>query len=69
MESQEFVSFTELNTAFPNDCFPLPKIGMLIIATTNHEIMRILEAFISYKQIKMDLANEEKPPFITERGT
>lgn len=42
----------------------------MVNATTNHKMMSFLDAFLGYKQIKMDLADEDKTFFfITERGT
>lgn len=61
------LDFTDLSKASSQDYFFLPKINMLVEATTNHKMMSFLYAFSSYKQIKMNPANEEKISFITER--
>lgn len=42
---------------------------MLVGATANHEMVSFLDAFSTYNQIRMDLVDEEKSSFITERGT
>lgn len=62
------IDYKDLNKACPKENFPLPKIDMLVYAMENHEMMKLLDAFSRYNQIKMDLANEEKTSFIIEKA-
>lgn len=62
------VDFTNLNKAYPNDSFPLPKIDQLVDATSGHERMSFLDACRGYHQIAMHLEDQEKASFITLVG-
>jgi hypothetical protein len=62
------VDFTYLNTACPNDSFPLPQINLLVDSTSEHELLSFMDAFSRYNQIYMDEADQEKTSFITDRG-
>ncbi|XP_059623093.1 uncharacterized protein LOC132266252 [Cornus florida] len=63
------IDFTNLNKACPKDNFPLPRIDQMVDATTEYERLTFLEAYSGYNQIPMDLVDEEKTSFVTERGT
>lgn len=41
---------------------------MLVDATVEHELFRIMDAFSGYNQILMNLDEQEKIAFITKRG-
>ncbi|GFS42902.1 hypothetical protein Acr_00g0082420 [Actinidia rufa] len=62
------VDFTDLNKACLKDSFPLPKIDLIVDATSKHELLSFMDAFSGYHQIKMYPPNVEKTSFITERG-
>ncbi|GFZ00843.1 hypothetical protein Acr_14g0004780 [Actinidia rufa] len=62
------VDFTDLNKACPKDSFSLPKIDLIVDATSKHELLSFMDAFSGYHQIKMYPPDIEKTSFITERG-
>ena len=63
------VDFTDLNKAYPKDCFPLPRIDQLVDATARHQRMSFLDAYRGYHQIAMHPEDHEKTAFLTPRGT
>ena len=65
---QMCVDITDLNKACPKDSFPLPKIDQLVDSTASHKLLTFMDAFLGYKQIVMDEADQEKTSFITSRG-
>ncbi|GFS37177.1 hypothetical protein Acr_00g0050430 [Actinidia rufa] len=62
------VDFTDLNKACPKDSFPLPKIDLIVDATSKHELLSFMDAFSEYHQIKMYPPDIEKTSIITEWG-
>ena len=62
------INFTDLNDACPKDCFPLPRIDILIEATAGHELLSFMDAFSGYNQIRMDKRDTPKVSFITDQG-
>ena len=48
------MDFTDLNKACPKDSFPLPRIGQLMDSTAWHKLLKFMDAFSGYNQIKMD---------------
>ena len=48
------IDFTDTNRACPKDSFPLPRIDLIIDATTGHELLSFMDAFSGYNQISMD---------------
>ena len=42
------IDFTDINRAFPKDSFPLPRIDLIVDATTDHELLSFMDAFSSY---------------------
>ena len=63
------IDFTDINRACPNDNFPLPRIDLIVDATTGHELLSFMDAFSGYNQIGMDPNDQEKTSFITGQGT
>ena len=63
------LDFTDLNKAFPKDCYPLPRIDLLVDATAGHSLISFMDAYSGYNQIHMYPADEEKTSFITDQGT
>ena len=62
------VDFTDLNRAYPKDCFPLPRIDQLVDSTIGHELLTFMDAFSSYNQICMNEEDQEKTAFVTSQG-
>ncbi|GFZ12046.1 hypothetical protein Acr_23g0004310 [Actinidia rufa] len=62
------VDFTDLNKACPKDNFLLPKIDLIVDATSKHKPLSFMDAFFGYHQTKMHPPNVEKTFFITKRG-
>ena len=48
------IDFTNINRAYPKDSFPLPRIDLIVDATTGHELLSFMDTFSVYKQISMD---------------
>ena len=63
------IDFTNVNRACPKDSFPLPRIDLIVDATTGHELLSFLDAFFGYNQISMGPVDQEKTSFITGQGT
>ena len=62
------MDFTDLNKACPKDSYPLPRIDQLVDSTTGHRLLRFMDAFSGYNQIRMDEADQEKTSFVTSQG-
>ena len=62
------VDFPDLNKACPKYNFPLPKIDLIVDATSKHEFLNFMDAFYGYHQIKMHPPDVKKTSFITEMG-
>lgn len=62
------IDFVDLNKACPKDSFPLLKINMLSNATTRHELLNFMDAYLGYNQILMYPTDQEKTSFAIERG-
>ena len=60
------VDFTNLNNACPKDSYPLPRIDQLVDLIVGHKLLSFMDAFSSYKQIRMD--EVDKASFITSQG-
>ena len=63
------VDFTDLNKACPKDYYPLPRIDLLVDATTGYSLLSFMDAYSGYNQIRMHPADEENTSFITDQGT
>ena len=59
------IDFIDLNKACPKDSFSLPKIDLIVDATSKHELLSFMSAFFGYYQIKMHTPDVEKTSFIT----
>ena len=62
------MSFMNLNSACPNDSFPLLKIGQLVNSTAGHELLTFMDAFLGYNQILMSEKDQEKTSCVTSQG-
>ena len=63
------INFTNTNRACPKDSFPLPRIDLIVYATTGHELLSFMDTFSGYNQISMDPSDQEKTSFVTSQGT
>ena len=63
------IDFTDVNRSCPKDSFPLPRIDLIVDATTGHELLSFMDDFYGYNQIGMDPDNQEKTSFVTGQGT
>ena len=63
-----FVDFTNLNKACPKDSYPFPQVDIPVDLTARHQLLSFMDTFSSYKQIKLDEANQEKTLFVTSQG-
>ena len=63
------IDFTDVNRACSKDSFPLPRIDLIVDATTGHELLSFMDYFSSYNKIRMDPNDQEKTSFLTRQGT
>ena len=63
------IDFTDINKACLKDSFPLPRIDLIVDATSGHELLSFMDAFSGYNQISMDPSDQEKTSFVTTQGT
>ena len=63
------IDFTDINKACPKDSFPLPRIDLIVDATTGHELLSFMDVFFDYNQISMDPNDQEITSFVTAQGT
>ena len=42
------IDFTDINRACPKDSFPLPRIDLIVDATSSHELLSFMDAFSGY---------------------
>ncbi|GJT28104.1 reverse transcriptase domain-containing protein [Tanacetum coccineum] len=62
------VDFTNLNKAYPQDCYPLPEIGWKVESLCGYPFKCFLDAYKGYHQIQMAKEDEEKTAFHTPHG-
>ena len=63
------MDFIDLNKACFKDCYPLPRIDLLVDAMAGHSLLPFMDAYLGYNQIRIHLRYEEKTSFITDQGT
>ena len=63
------IDFIDINRACPKDSFSLPRIDLIVDATTSHELLSFMDAFSGYNQISMDPNDQENTSFVTRQGT
>ncbi|KAM2813108.1 hypothetical protein PS2_040089 [Malus domestica] len=63
------VGYTDLNKAYPNDPYPVPRINLLVHLTSENQLLSFLDAYSDYNQIAMHEPDKEKIAFMIERGT
>ncbi|KAJ8505651.1 hypothetical protein OPV22_006537 [Ensete ventricosum] len=42
------IDYTSLNRACPKDCYPLPRIDLLVDATSGYELLSFMDSFLGY---------------------
>lgn len=57
------MDYSNLNKACPKDAYPLPQIDQLMDATTRHELLNFMDAYLGYNQIQMHPKDEGKMAF------
>ncbi|XP_072086782.1 uncharacterized protein [Arachis hypogaea] len=62
------VDYSDINKAYPKDCYPLLNIDALVDAATGYRYLSFIDAYSDYNQILMHWPDEEKTTFITPRG-
>ena len=62
------VDFTDLNNAYPEDSFPLPKIDQLVDSIASLELLTFMDTFFGYNQILIKEEDQEKIAFVTSQG-
>ena len=56
------IDFTDLNKACPKDYFPLPHIDSLVDATSGHELLTFMDAFLGIIRFRCSLQIKRKRP-------
>ncbi|GJY86411.1 reverse transcriptase domain-containing protein [Tanacetum coccineum] len=62
------VNFTDLNKAFPQDCYSLPEINWKVESLCGYPFKCFLDAYKGYHQIQMAEQDEEKTAFHMSHG-
>ena len=62
------VDFIDLSKACPKNSYPLPHIDQLVDSIAGHQLLRFMDTFSGYNQIKMDESDQEKTSFVTSQG-
>ncbi|GKV53162.1 hypothetical protein SLEP1_g59700 [Rubroshorea leprosula] len=57
------IDYTNLNNAYPKDCYPMPSIDKLVEAASGNETLSLLDAYLGYHQVPMAPEDEEKTAF------
>ena len=61
------IDFINLNESCSKDSYPLPS-NQLVEATTGHELLRFMDTYSGYNQIKMHPPDKDKIAFTTGWG-
>ena len=62
------MDFTDLNSAYPKDSYPLPHIDLLVDSIVGHHLLSFMDTFSDYNQIRLDEVDQEKTSFVTSQG-
>nr|GEW25833.1 reverse transcriptase domain-containing protein [Tanacetum cinerariifolium] len=63
-----YVDFTDLNKAYPQDCYPLSEIDSKVESLCGYPFKCFLDAYKGYHQIQLAESDEEKKAFHTGQG-
>lgn len=66
-EIDNAMDFIDLKKACSKHCFSLPKIDLLVDATSGHQLLSFLDAFFGYHHIKLEPKDEEKIVFVIDQ--
>nr|GEU63737.1 hypothetical protein [Tanacetum cinerariifolium] len=64
-----YVDFSDINKAFPKDCYPLPEIHWKVESLSRFWLKCFLDAYKGYHQIQMAEEDEDKKTFFAGEGT
>nr|GEZ29411.1 reverse transcriptase domain-containing protein [Tanacetum cinerariifolium] len=62
------VDFTDMNKAYPKDCYPLPEIDWKVESLSRFPLKCFLDAYKGYHQIQIAEEDEDKTAFFTGEG-
>lgn len=63
-----YVNFSDVNTVFPKDPYPLPEIDHLIDGFSGYHTLSFMDSYSGYNQIQMDPINELDATFLSNHG-
>lgn len=63
------VDYTDLNKAYPKDCYPLPCIDALVDSTMGYEFLNFMDVFSGYHRISMWPQDQIHTSFRAAGGT
>ncbi|XP_048430556.1 uncharacterized protein LOC125472775 [Pyrus x bretschneideri] len=58
--------YTDLNKAYPEDPYSLPRINLPVDSTSRNQLLSFLDTYFSYNQIAMYEPDKEKTAFVIE---
>lgn len=58
----------DLSNVFSKDPFPLPHNNIIVNTKAGHEMLRFMDAFSEYNQIRMNLEDEDKIAIVMSKG-
>jgi len=59
------IDYRNINSACPKDSYPLLNIDSLVDGATDHKILRFLDTYSGYNQIRMHPRDKDKMAFMT----
>lgn len=62
------IDYSDLNTACPKDCYPLPDIDQKVDSLQGFKLKFFLDAYKGYHQILLSKEDEKKTIFYTDHG-
>ncbi len=62
------VDYQKVNEVTRKDAYPLPRINDTLDALIGSQYFSTLDLYSGYWQVKMDSADTDKTPFITQQG-
>ncbi|GKF20133.1 hypothetical protein Tco_0068771 [Tanacetum coccineum] len=63
-----YVDFTDINKAYPKDCYPLPEIDWKVESLSGFHLKCFLDAYEGYHQIQMVEEDDDKTSFFIGEG-
>ncbi|CAN6305634.1 unnamed protein product [Urochloa humidicola] len=62
------IDYTDLNSYFPKDPFPLLHIDQVVDSTSGTLLLCFLDCYSGYHQIALKISDQDKTAFITPHG-